>query len=109
MFFPDGHQKFMRCATISFSIFLFVSGAGTNIEATKTSEREMSVHHKIPLVIVIFLVYELFTNHYFIIISKTLICLLRQVSRGLFTSIEEEMPPQIKFPTSKNLLKDPLL
>jgi len=27
---------------------------------------------------------------------------------GHFPSIEEEMPPQIKFPTSNNLLKDPL-
>jgi len=28
--------------------------------------------------------------------------------RGVFTSSEEEIPPQIKFHTSKNLLKDPL-
>jgi len=29
--------------------------------------------------------------------------------RGIFFSIEEEMPPQIKFPTSKQLLKNPLI
>jgi len=55
-------------------------GPGTNVEETKTSGREMLVRHEIPLVIEIFLVYELFMNHYFIIIGKTLICLLRQVS-----------------------------
>jgi len=32
---------------------------------------------------------------------------LRHV-RGIFTLSEKEMPPQIKFPTSKNLFKDPL-
>jgi len=33
---------------------------------------------------------------------------LRHV-RGIFSSFEAEMPPQIKFPTSKYLLKDPLI
>jgi len=28
--------------------------------------------------------------------------------QGIFSSIEGEMPRQIKFPTSKNVLKDPL-
>jgi len=42
-----------------------------------------------------------------IIIGKTLTCILRYV-QGIFSSFEEEMAPQIKFPTSKDLLKDPL-
>jgi len=42
-----------------------------------------------------------------IIIGKTLSCVVRHV-RGIFSTFEEEMPPQIKFPTSKNLLTDPL-
>jgi len=51
----------------------------------------------------------LFINYLLIIIiGKTLICVLRHM-RGIFSSIEEEMPTQIKFPTSKKLLKDPLL
>jgi len=42
-----------------------------------------------------------------IISGKTLARVLKHM-RGIFSLIEEEMLPQIKFPTSKNLLKDPL-
>jgi len=35
-------------------------------------------------------------------------CVLRHVRR-ILSSFEEEMAPQIKFPTSKNVLKDPLV
>jgi len=63
-----------------------------------------------------FYYYYLFMNYflnyyyYYYYYWKTLTCVLRHVFivRGIFFSIEAEMPSQIKFPTSKNLLKDPL-
>jgi len=43
-----------------------------------------------------------------IIIGKMLTCVLRHV-RVIFYSNEEEIRPQMKYPTSNHLLKDPLL
>jgi len=51
-------------------------------------------------------IYELFINYNY---YRQNAYLRLEACVGIFSSNEKEMPPQIKFPTSNNLLKDPLL
>jgi len=66
------------------------------------------IKFRVIIIYIYIFFYELFIKYYYFYRQNADLRLELRHVRGIFTSSEEKMTPQIKFPTSKNVLKDPL-